>query len=446
MMDALIPTAIITLLILLNALFVAAEFAIVGAPRAAIERRAAKGERLAKLVHQVLQSPQSQDRFIATAQLGITLASLGLGMYGEHVLAEGIAHQLEHFGMGANSWIAAHTVASITAVAILTYFHIVVGEMVPKSLALQSAEHTVLWITPLMQTIQIALYPFVVSLNALGNLVLKVIGINRQEGSTEHLYSPEELALIVEESQEGGQLRAESGRVLRELFEFGDLTAREAMVPRVKVGGIPLGASPEDVRLIVSEKPHTRYPVFDGDLDHIVGLVHIKDLLRLSLNQSPVTANDVRPIPYVPESIPLDDVLATMRGQHAQMAVVLDEHGGSAGVITLEDLFEEVAGEIPEGAAATAESARLFRDAEGRLHAAGTVRIEEVGEALGCVLEHPEVDSVSGLVMTLLGHPPEVGDAVEYDHVRFEVVSVDRHAVRECIVTPQTPPSEAPEI
>jgi magnesium and cobalt exporter, CNNM family len=137
------------------------------------------------------------------------------------------------------------------------------------------------------------------------------------------------------------------------------------------------------------------------------------------------------PVPYVPETTPLDSVLATLRGQQAQMAVVLDEHGGTAGIITLEDLFEEVAGEIPEGA----EPPRLFRDADGRLHVAGTVRIEEVGEELGVVLEHPEVDSVSGLVMTLLGHPPRVGDAVEHDHVRFEVVSVDRHAVRECVVT-----------
>ena len=447
-MDVLTPALIITLLILLNALFVAAEFAIVGAPRAAIERRAAQGHWLARMVHQILETPRRQDRFIATAQLGITLASLGLGMYGEHVLAEGIVHELDVLGfdaLGAARWITAHTIASIVAVAILTYFHIVVGEMVPKSLALQSAERTVLWITPLMQAIQIALYPFVVGLNALGNLVLKLFGINRQEGSAEHLYSPEELALIVEESQEGGQLRAESGRVLRELFEFGDLTAREAMVPRVKVGGIPLDATPDDVRAIVSEKPHTRYPVFDGDLDHIVGLVHIKDLLRLTTQQTGVASHDVRPIPYVPETTPLDSVLATLRGQHAQMAVVLDEHGGTAGVITLEDLFEEVAGEIPEGAALGAEAASLFRDAEGRLHAAGTVRIEEVGEALGMVLEHPEVDSVSGLVMTLLGHPPEVGDAVEYDHVRFEVVSVDRHAVRECIVTPETPPGEDSE-
>jgi CBS domain containing-hemolysin-like protein len=312
-MDALIPTAIITLLILLNALFVAAEFAIVGAPRAAIERRAANGERLARLVHQVLQDPRRQDRFIATAQLGITLASLGLGMYGEHVLAEGIAHYLEMAGLSSGSWIAAHTVASITAVAILTYFHIVVGEMVPKSLALQSAEKTALWITPLMQALKFAMYPFVVGLNALGNGILRMAGINRQEGSSDHLYSPEELALIVAESQEGGLLRAEAGNMVRELFEFGDLTAREAMVPRVKVGGIPLGASAEDVRALVAEKPHTRYPVYDGDLDHIVGLVHIKDLVRLLSKGAPITPEEVRQIPYVPETTPLDVVLARSR-------------------------------------------------------------------------------------------------------------------------------------
>jgi magnesium and cobalt exporter, CNNM family len=229
--------------------------------------------------------------------------------------------------------------------------------------------------------------------------------------------------------------------MVRELFEFGDLTAREAMVPRVNVGGIPLNATPEIVRSLVSKTPHTRYPVFDGDLDHIVGVVHIKDLLRLSSQDAAVTPNDVRPIPYVPETMPLDAVLGTLRGQYAQMAVVLDEHGGTAGVITLEDLFEEVAGEIAEGA----QPPRLFRDGMGRLHAAGTVRIEEVGEALDIVLEHPDVDSVSGLVMTLLGHPPEVGDAVEYDHVRFEVVSVDRHAVRECLVTPVKSPDEEDE-
>jgi CBS domain containing-hemolysin-like protein len=437
-MDVLAPILIVVVLILLNALFVAAEFAIVGAPRTAIERRAKQGQRMARTVHQILQDPRQQDRYIATAQLGITVASLGLGMYGEHALADWISAHLE--ALGASRWIAAHSVASVVAVAILTYFHIVVGEMVPKSIALQSAERTVLWITPLMLAIKTATLPLVIGLNALGNLLLKWAGIDRQAGSKDHLYSPEELALIVEESEEGGLLRAEAGQMLRDLFAFGDLTAREAMAPRVKVAGIPLGATPEDVRAIVLRHPHTRYPVYEGDLDHIAGLVHIKELRRLLGAGQPVRVEGLRTPPYVPETAPLDTVLATLRGQSAQMAIVLDEHGGTAGVITLEDLFDEVAGEIPEGF----EPQPLYRDVAGRLHVAGTVRIAEVGEALDLELEHPEVDSVSGLVMTLLGHPPQVGDAVEYDHVRFEVVAIDRHAVRECIVTPLAPPVSGP--
>ncbi len=428
-MDSLTPILITTVLILLNGLFVAAEFAIVGAPRAAIERRAKLGQRLAQIVHQILEDPRRQDRYIATAQLGITLASVGLAMYGEHVLAHWLQERFDGIGIGA--W--PHAIASVLAVIILTYFHVVIGEMIPKSLALQRAERTVLWITPLMLAIKAALYPFVVSLNSFGNTVLTFIGIDRQHASTEHLYSPEELAMIVEESQEGGLLREDAGQILRDLFAFGDLSAREAMVPRVKVGGIPLGASAIETRRIVSNNPHTRYPVYEGDLDHIVGMVHIKDLLRLATAARPVDESAIRPIPLVPATAPLDDVLAALRSQSAQMAVVLDEHGGTAGIITLEDLFDEVAGEIPEDAA---EPRPISRDARDRLHVAGTVRIEEVGKALGIELEHPDVDSVSGLVMTLLGHPPQIGDAVDWDHVRFEVVAIDRHAVRECIVTP----------
>jgi CBS domain containing-hemolysin-like protein len=432
----LIPLLIITTLILLNALFVAAEFAIVGASRAAIERRAAQGDAMARMVHMILESPRRQDRYIATAQLGITIASLALGMYGERRLADWLSPHLDW--LGNTRLIAAHTLASVVAVTILTYFHIVVGEMVPKSLALQNAERTALWITPIMYAVRTALYPMVVLLNSLGNSVLRLVGIDRQAESTEHLYSPEELALLVEESEEGGQLRAEAGQMLRDLFAFGDLTAREAMVPRVKVSGIPVGATPEEVRRIVSQHPHTRYPVFEDDLDHIVGLVHIKQLLRLADKRSAVRAEDLRPLPYIPETTALDTVLETLRSQNVPMAIILDEHGGTAGVITLEDLFEEVAGEIPEGT----EVPHIYRDTAGNLHVAGTVRIEEVGEALDMVLEHPEVDSVSGLVMTLLGHPPQLGDVVEFDHVRFEVVSVDRHAVRECIVTPLPTESE----
>lgn len=421
---------IIAALILLNGIFVAAEFAIVGAPRAAIERRAATGNRLARAVQAVLEHPRQQDRYIATAQLGITAASLGLGMYGEHVLADGLFHLLGDAGLP--QWVVSHGVASVIAVAVLTYFHIVIGEMVPKSLALQYAEHMVLWITPPMLWTRNALYPFVIGLNEVGNLVLRVFGVNRQEHSPDQYYTPDELQLIVQESEQLGALRTESGQMLQELFAFGDRAAEEVMVPRVRVTGIPLGTTPAQVRELLGRSPHTRYPVFEGDLDHILGMVHIKDLLGVLLRNETIDRTHARPLPLVPEAAELDSVLSTMRRERTQMVIVLDEHGGTAGVVTLEDLFEEVVGDIEEGPAGLSD---VYRDAEGRLHVPGTMRIDELGQEFGLELEHEDVDSVSGLILMLLGRPPNIGDRVRYDRLQFTVTAVKGHGVEECAVS-----------
>ena len=433
-MDKLVPVLIITLLILLNALFVAAEFAIVGAPKAAIERRAADGDAIARIVAGILSDPRRQDRYIATAQLGITIASLGLGMYGEHVLAEWIGHAIE--GRGPLKAAAAHTLASVLAVSILTYFHIVVGEMIPKSLALQSADRAALLVTPVVLAIQRVVILPVIALNALGNALLKLAGINRFAANGEHYRTPQELQFIIRESQAGGMLRQESADVVQELLAFGDLTAGEVMIPRVRVTGIPAAAPAEEMLQIFRKSPHTRYPVFDGSLDNIVGVVHIKDILRRIPNRRALRPAEVREVPFIPETAGMDVVLAAMRRVNSQMAVVMDEHGGTAGVITIEDLFEEVVGEIEEG---WVQRTDVYRDADGLLRVAGTVRIEEVGEELGLVLEHTEVDTVSGLVLAELDRPPEVGDTVEYDDVRFEVASVEGHGVKECVVTPLRP-------
>jgi CBS domain containing-hemolysin-like protein len=424
-----IELAIITALIVLNGVFVAAEFAIVGAPRASIDRRAADGNTLARAVQAVLSDPQKQDRYIATAQLGITIASLGLGMYGEHVLAEGIYHWLG--ATGGPAFLASHTFASILAIAILTYFHIVVGEMVPKSLALQRAESLALWITPPMLWTKNLLYPFVVGLNAVGNLILRMMRIRRQVPHSERYYTSEELQLIVQESEELGALRGESGRMLQELFEFGDLTADQVMVPRVRISGIALGATPAQIRGILGVSPHTRYPIYERDLDHIVGMIHIKDLLRLLLNEESVGAADARPVPLMPETAELDDVLDVMRRERTQMVVVLDEHGGTAGIVTLEDLFEEVVGEIAES---PTDKPTLYRDPGGRLRVPGTMRLDEVGQQFSLDLEHEDVDSVSGLVLTILGRTPRVGDSVRYERLLFEVTKVKGHGVEECAV------------
>ena len=420
---------IITALILLNGIFVAAEFAIVGAPRAAIDAKAQRGNRLARAVQRVLEDPKQQDRYIATAQLGITVASLGLGMYGEHVIADGIYERLGRHGLP--QWLASHGVASTLAVAILTYFHIVIGEMVPKSVALQRAEQMVLWITPPMLWIRNALFPFVVALNALGNVVLKVLGVNRQAQNADQYYTPEELQLVVQESEDLGAIRAESGQMLQDLFEFGDLTAGEAMVPRVRVVGVPLGTTPDQIRLLLGRAPHTRYPVYEGDLDHIIGMVHIKDLLRVLLRDESIRRTHARPLPLVPETARLDSVLSTMRRERTQMVIVLDEHGGTSGVVTLQDLFEEVVGEIEEG---PASAPQIYHDANGRLRVPGTMRLDELGQQFDLDLEHEDVDSVSGLILTLLGRPPAVGDIVRYERLLFEVTAVKGHGVDECAV------------
>ena len=421
---------VISSLILLNGLFVAAEFAIVGAPRSAIDARAAAGNRLAMMVQRVLHDPRRQDRYIATAQLGITVASLGLGMYGEHVLADTIYHWFDAPGMPL--WIASHGLASVLAIAILTYFHIVVGEMVPKSLALQQAEQMALWITPPMLWILTLLFPIVVALNGIGNAILRVFGVDRQEQTPDHYYTSEELQLIVQESEELGAIRSESGQMLQELFEFGDLTAGQVMVPRVRVTGIPVGSPPEKLREILQRSPHTRYPIYETDLDHIVGMTHIKDLLRVLVSRRPIQASDTRQLPLVPETAPLDSVLATMRARRTQMAVVLDEHGGTAGIVTLEDLFEEVVGDIEEG---TPTNTPTFRDRDGRLRVPGTMRVDELGQQFDLDLEHEDVDSISGLVLTLLGRPPQIGDIVRYDRLSIEVTAVKGLGVEQCAVS-----------
>jgi CBS domain containing-hemolysin-like protein len=436
MSEAAVPVLIIAALVLINALFVAAEFAIVGAPRANVDHLAAQGSRLAARVARILAEPQRQGRFIATTQVGISAASLGLGMYGEQVIAGYVEGWLAP--LDTIRFVAAHALATGIAVGILTYVHIVIGEMVPKGLALQSAMRTAMYVSPIIEALEVALLPLVVVLNAAGNALLAVIGIKRQQNEAERYHTSEELQMIIEESHERGLLRGESGRILRELFEFGNLTAGEVMVPRVRLVGIAAGMSIEDAQEIIRRSPHTRYPVYAGDLDHIEGSVHIKTLLRHIVAGRPVTRLDARALPHVPTTTPLDEVLAGMRRARAHMAVVMDEHGGTAGVVTIGDLFEEVVGDIDEDRGRPP----IAKDALGRLVVRGTVRLTSAGDALGVTLEHPDVQSVSGLVLALLDRPAHVGDVVNWGHVRIEVTAVAGRGVAEAAMTKL--PSPAP--
>jgi len=437
--EVLFTVGVILALLLANALFVAAEFSIVGVPRASIERVASHGNTLARRVVRILDGVKRRDRYLATTQIGVSLASLGLGMYGEHAVAAWVAAWLEP--LNVTKWVAAHTVGSVVAVSILTYAHLVIGEMVPKALALQSAERTAMWVSPMIEAIEKAILPLVVVLDALRAMTIRAIGISGEVAEEERYHSTEELQLIIQESKDEGLLRGESGRILSELFEFGDLTAGQVMVPRVRLVSIQVGATADDIRNIVRTRPHTRFPVHTGDPDNIVGSVHIKDLLRHVVSNQPITRTDARLVPYVPMAMALDEVLNAMRPMRAQMAVVMDEHGGTAGIVTIEDLFEEVVGEIDEGRGRTP----IWRDPSGRLLVRGTVRLKDAGDAVGRSLEHPEVQTISGLVLALLGRPAAVGDVVTWNNVRIEVTAVAGRGVDDAGLTYSRTPQRTGE-
>jgi CBS domain containing-hemolysin-like protein len=358
-------------------------------------------------------------------------------MYGEHAFADIIAAHLQ--GWGGERWIAAHTLASVGAIAVLTYFHIVLGEMVPKSVALHRPARLAMWIAPIVRALQIAVFPLIVVLNYAGTGLLALVGVKRGAHGAEHYRTPEELASIVRESQEGGMLRKASAQVVGDLLEFGDRTAAEIMVPRVRVAALPIDAHLSELRELLRTAPHTRYPVYDGTLDRIVGMLHVRDALR-SLRSGVGAPEHVRPVPHLPATAHTDQLLSAMRQAGVQMAIIMDEHGGTAGIVTLEDLFEEVVGDITER---PSEVPELVHEGPRRVRVDGAVRIDEVGDALGVVLEHEEVDSVSGLVLALLGRRPAVGDRVTYDGVHFQVAALRGNGVGSTVAwLPEPEPDE----
>ena len=426
-MAVLVPLLVILGLIAANAAFVIAEFSLVSAPRAAIKRRARQGEARAALVEHILEHPRQRDRYLIMSLLGVAAASLGLGMYGEVVVAAWLGSALRALG-----WAGAGVVGSALAVVVLTYLHIVLGEMTPKVLALRQGEQAALWVLPAARVAQWVLLPLIVALNGIGNGVLRLFGIRRL--TQDYSYTADELRYIVEESSETGSLREEAGEIMLELFDFGELTVASVMVPRVAVQGIERSASHQEIIDLILAQRHTRYPVYEEDLDHIVGHVHVKHLFDRLLHGRPLSPVDYAlPTPFVPATTTLDEVLARMRQQRVQLVVVMDEFGGTAGIATIEDLFSEVVG-VP---AAVTEAPEIEPLPEGRYRVAGTVRLEQLAETLGAPLTEEGVTTVSGLVLDLLGRPARVGDEVTFRGYQFTVTEVvEDRGVAQCLVQP----------
>ncbi|HRI58023.1 MAG TPA: hemolysin family protein, partial [Anaerolineae bacterium] len=380
----------------------------------------------------ILADPAQQNRYLATAQIGVTIASLGLGMYGEHTVAAWLHGPLSRITPLAGP--LSHTVATILAIGILTYLHVVLGEMIPKSLAIQHAESAVLRLDRPMVILRKLFQPVVFVLNGIGNQIVRLMGIPPVNAQA-RLFSAEELEYLMEESAEVGLVEADEQLFIENIFDLRDRSVGQVMTRRKQVVGLSIRADEQETLRFVCQQRHSRYPVYGKGLDDIIGVLHVKTLARQQANRDrqPFDLRQLaRPAAYVPESLPLDQALTRLRRDRRQLAIVVDEYGGTAGLVTLEDIIEEVVGEILDEF--DLEIAPLERLGDGLVRARGDLLVDELNQLCDLSLKHPEADTVGGLVMAALGRLAEQGDHVAMDGVTFEVEGVEGLAVQTVLV------------
>lgn len=437
-MSLLFPLLAILFLILINGMFVAAEFAIIGVRPSRLEQMASEGNVAARRVHAVLYDRTHVDRYIATAQLGITMASLGLGMYAEPVIAHLIEGPLERwFHLDEN---LLHTIGFVLALSIITYLHVVVGEMVPKSLALQSSVKTVLALSgPMALVGKLFLVPVRV-LNWIGMQFLRLFRVPPPAHGRG--YTSDELELIVSESYAGGLLDENEQEMVASVFDFGERRVAEVMTPRTRIRAIPVTSSEREVLNLFNEPHYNRLPVYEGSIDHIIGMLHVKDLIRQQISGEPFDLRALlRQVPFVPKTLLIDKLLAAFRRQHHQIGIVVDEHGGTLGLVTLEDLIEEVFGEVRDEFDPHEEQA-LVEVAPGELLVRGDLVIDEIQEYVNLGDHGHKVYTIGGLVMAELGHAGKVGEEVQVGNAQIRVEAVDGRSIRRVSVRFEPKPED----
>ena len=426
--------AAVVVLVLANAFFVAAEFALVGARRTRLDEMAKAGDGKARLARRAVQS---LDRYISSTQLGITLASLGLGWIGEPALAH-VVEGAFRWLPGAAAVVATHATASIIAFIIITVLHIILGELVPKALALLYPEVVSGWVAaPLMGFSWVMALPIAL-LNGTANRLLRLLHID-PPGETERLHSPEEIRILVEQSTEGGSLMQEDARLLEGVFEFSEKTAQEVMTPRTQIVAIEAQRTVEEAADEVAAAGRSRYPVYTDSLDEIVGVVHAKDILGALRSRPGQTVRMVmRPPLFVPGTREVEDVLADMKRLKTHLAVVLDEYGGTAGLVTMEDLLEEIVGPIydeydPQDKATPPDGAPRLD---------GAMPITAFNAEYDESLDDTDYTTIGGYVFGQLGRLPRVGDRVTAGSHSLEVLEMDGRRVKSLRL--HAPPAEAP--
>ncbi|MDX6455966.1 MAG: magnesium and cobalt exporter, family [Gaiellaceae bacterium] len=406
-------------LILLNAFFVAAEYALVTARRTRIIELHHQGNRRARAVLKITSDPQ---QFIAAMQLGVTLTSLGIGALGEQALARAF-----------ESWLAT-VLAVLLAYLILTYFHVVIGELVPKGVALGHPEGTALWVAAPVRAFFTLFAPFVWVLRRSTDAVLHLLGLEPPSAEREPL-SEAELRMLLSRSSEQGEIEHEEQQMIDKVFVFGDKDVADVMVPRPEVVAISAELPSEEALAAVLDSPYTRYPVYGESLDDIIGVLHVRDLFTAVHDRGLASvrlAEIVRSAYIVPETKDLASLLQEFRKTNNHFAVVVDEYGGMAGICTLEDLLEEIVGEIEDEFDVAEVQIEQLDDDTYRID--GMFPIDEFNARFGTSLPDDDFHTLAGFVFGQLGRAPQPGDDVEYDGMRFDVLEVDGNRIEKLVV------------
>jgi magnesium and cobalt exporter, CNNM family len=426
-MSLLFELLAVAALILLNGFFVAGEYGLVTVRRTRMEELNQRGSRRAR---QVLQITDSPPRFITAMQLGVTLTSLGIGALGEHALTKLFDPVL------------ATVFAVILAYLILTFFHVVIGELVPKALALGRSEQTALTVATPVRAFFVVSMPLIWLLRRSTQLVLGIFGL-QEPGAEGAVHSEAELKMLVSDSTRRGEIEEGEQEMLYKVFDFADKEVVDVMVPRPEVVALSVELPPEQALQAVLDSPYTRYPVYRDSLDDIVGVLHVRDLIAAMHERgiaSVEIADLVRPSYMVPETKDLAALLTEFRKQNQHLAIVIDEYGNMEGIVTLEDVLEEIVGEIEDEFDLPDES--VERIDENTIRIDGTFPIDDFNEEFGAAMPQEDYHTVAGFVFGLLGRAAEPGDEVDFDGLHFRVDDVEGSRIQRLTVTFVPPPEQ----
>ena len=427
-LTVLFKLAVVLLLVLANAFFVASEFSLVGVRRSRVGTLVAEGNRRARTLLRVIDH---LDAYISATQLGITLASLGLGWIGEQTLAAMFTPLFQLILPGAASEIAAHSVAVAVAFAMITFLHIVLGELAPKTLALERAESVALAVARPMEIFYRIFKAPIWLLNKSGSLMLRLLGF---KSTAEHtaVYTEEELRQLVGLSHKSGHLIEDERQLIDNVFDFTEATVESVMVPRTEVEALDADLSPLEMLDVFEQTRYSRMPIYRGSLDNIIGIVLHKDLSRAIRGGGEVAPEDfVRTPIFIPTHVKLNDALRTLRRSSEHMAMVVDEHGGVEGLVTLEDLLEEIVGDIRDEHDEAA-ARQITEEADGAYNVRGNLSIREANKLLK--LNLPESDAyhtIAGFMMARAGRLLKRGESVEYNSLKLTVQSTARNRIVE---------------